>query len=158
MSKILFSTILIFLFICCEESITNSNEFQSNIEIREDLSASEFKEAIIGMWGNQLIIQDKANIEELDLSRSGTARIIIVENNVRKVLIGEYFVTFMRPPELGSVTLAEITIKNSKETIVLSRVNFGFLNIVSSEEHLLIIEREPYGVMKKREFEPWDLF
>ena len=157
MPKLFYSLILSVLLFSCEGSITSSIEYDSNVEIREDLSASEFKEAIIGKWENHFIHsvhQDKANIEKLDLSRSETARIIIVENNVRKVLRGEYFVAFMKPPDLGSVTLAEITIKNSVESIVLSRVNFGFLNLVSSEEHLLIIEREPYGVMKKRELEP----
>ncbi len=150
MSKIHFSICLIFVFIGCEGSITSSIEYYSNVEIRENLLAFEFKEAIIGRWENQLIIQDKANIEKLDLSRSGKARIIIVENNARKVLIGEYFVTFRQPPDIGSVTLAEITIKNSAESIVLSHVNFGLHNMVGgSDENFLRIDSEPYGVMKK---------
>ena len=155
MPKLFYSLILSVLLFNCEGSITSSIEYDSNVEIRENLSAFEFKEAIIGRWNNQLILQDKENIEKLDLSRSETARIIIVENNVRKVLSGEYFVTFMRPPDLGSVTLAEITIKNSVESIVLSHVNFGLHNMVGgSDEIFLRIDSEPYGVMKKRELEP----
>jgi len=119
------------------------------IELREGLSASEFKEAIIGKWQSVYEIPGKQNIEYLELTRQGNAKIIIKSDGNKKEYKGGYSITFLRPPTEGMVTLAELTIKTSKENITLSWVNFGHHNAFPVEVFFLMIDKEPYGVLQR---------
>lgn len=144
--------IYIFLIILgCNGVITDStDEYQSNIALRDDLTESEFKEAIIGHWKNQFEISGKQNVETLDISSKGTARVVIIKNNIQNRYSGKYTVNFLRSCEENTVTLAEIVISIHDENLVLSRVNFGSHNALGSgDEYFLRIDNEPFGVMKK---------
>ncbi len=136
---------LIFSFSC--DKIPNQI---NQIEYRENLSGSEFKEAIIGKWESVYKMQGKENVEYLELTRQGIAKIIIEKDGITIWYFGSYYVDFLRPPTDYMVTFAELTIKTSKGNIILSRVNFGLHNGVPFDELLLRIDKEPYGVLKKR--------
>ena len=105
--------ILIFILLlgCNGTSIDCLEEYQSNIVIREDLTESEFKKAIIGHWENQFEVSGKINVETLDISRKGTAKVVISKNSSKDQYSGDYIVNLIRPYEEGTVTLAEIIIK-----------------------------------------------
>lgn len=143
-----FEFILIMLIFClgCHKTPTQVDQ----IELREGLSASEFKEAIIGKWQSVYEKPGKENVLYLELSRKGSAKIIIKKDSDKKEYEGNYSIDFLRPPSIGMVTLAELTIKTSKENIILSRVNFGLHNAFPVEAGFLLrIDNEPYGVLKK---------
>ncbi len=142
-----FEFVLIMLILClnCHRTPTQVDQ----IELREDFSESEFKEAIIGKWESVFEIPGKQNIGYLELTRQGNAKIIIKQDGNKKEHKGSYSLTFLRPPMEGNVTLAELTIITSKESIILSRVNFGIHNAFPAEVFFLRIDKEPYGVLQR---------
>ncbi len=142
------NVILFILIFClgCNKTTTETNWS----DYRSDLSASDFKEAIIGKWKSVFEAPPgKENIEYLELSRTGKAKIVIKKNGDRKTIAGDYSINFPRPPVKGSVTLAELIIEKSNGNIILSRVSFGLHNGVSATDILLKIDKEPYGTLKK---------
>ena len=146
MNRFEFTLIMLIFCLCCHKTPTQIDQ----IELREDLSESEFKKAIIGKRQSVYEIPGKQNVEYLELTRHGNAKIIIKQDGDKKEYKGSYSITFLRPPTEGMVTLAEFTIKTSKENIILSRVNFGLHNAFPVEAGFLLrIDNEPYGVLKK---------
>lgn len=135
--------ILIFSLDCCRTP-TEVNQ----TELREGLSESEFRAAILGKWESVFEHPGKQNVAYLELTCQGKAKITITHDGNKKEYKGGYSITFLRPPTEGMVTLAELTIKTSNENIILSRVNFGLHNAVPFDEYLLRIEKEPYGVLR----------
>jgi hypothetical protein len=142
-----FEFILVMFIVClgCHKTPTQVDQ----IKLREGLSASEFKEAIIGKWKSVYEIPEKQNIEYLELGRKGNAKIIIKQDGNKKEYKGSYSIVFLRPPTVGMITFAELTIKTAKESIILSRVYFGIHNAVPIEGCLLRNDNEPYGVLQK---------
>lgn len=124
----------------------------SEIELREDLTEEEFRQAILGEWQSVYEIEGAGNVTYLNLGRENDIDITICKNSVEKKFSGEYSLSFMRTPVLGTVTLAEIDIQASDTLIVLSRINFGLHNAVPIREVLFLrIDDAPYGVLDRFE-------
>jgi hypothetical protein len=85
----------------------------------------------------------------LRLNRIGKAKIIIEKDNVSNEYNGNYSVDFIRPPAVGNITLAEITISISNDLFVLSPVCFGLHNGLPIDFGLILrIDSPPYGTLK----------
>ena len=147
-----FIFILIVLIFCfsCNKTPNDSQEFQSQIKLKDDLSETEFKKAIVGKWESVFEAQGKKSIEYLELNQEGDAKIIIKIDGNKKEYDGNYSITYLRTPAEGMVTLAELTIKTDKESIILSRMNFGLHNAFPTNSgYFLRNDEEPFGVLKK---------
>ena len=105
--------VLIFSF-GCDKSPNQIDQ----IEYREDLSESEFKEAIIGKWESVYETPGKANVDYLELTNYNNAKIIIKQDSSKKEYNGSYSIIFLRSPSEDMVTLAELTLKTSEENII----------------------------------------
>jgi hypothetical protein len=137
---ILFTSIL---FSSCHDTPTEITQ----TELREDLSKSEFKEAIIGKWKSIFETPEKATVERIELDSQQNAIVVIKHNENSDEYKGTYQLTFFRPPEKGNVTLAEITIEAPERTISL---NFGLHSALPVDSgYLLRIDEEPFGVLQK---------
>lgn len=106
MNRFEFILIILIFFLSCHKTPTQVDQ----IELREGLSEFEFKEAIIGKWKSVHEIPGKQNIEYLELTSQGNAKIIIKQDGNKKEYKGSYSLAFLRPPTEGMVTLAELTI------------------------------------------------
>lgn len=151
--KISFNLTFIFISIlgCNESVIEGPEEYKSNIELRENLSESEFKEALIGYWENQFEHQGKKNVEILDINSNDSAKIIITLDNMQNEYSGVYSIDLLRPYEEGKITLAKLTLKTDNDVLILINLNFGLHNAFSvNEGYFLRIDDEPYGVMKRK--------
>ena len=121
----------------------------SQIELREDLSATDFKKALIGKWTSVFTYQSRPNVQQAEFRTDGTAAVVIIHNGKKEELSGTFKVDFEREPNPGMVTFARITISGEKP-IELKRVNFGLHNGVHwNLGPLLRIDTEPRGVLKK---------
>jgi len=123
----------------------------ATVELKSNLSASDFKSAVVGRWKSVFTYKDKRNIQSLEFRSDGIAHLIVTQTNKSQQYSGPYTITFEREPDEGAVTFATITIKaNGSDPITLSRVNFGLHNGVHTNQGLLLrIDREPHGVLKK---------
>ena len=141
---------LLFLSLGCDKTPNDNQAQQNQIELREDFSASEFKEAIVGKWHSVWERPGEEYVKYLELHQQGEAKIIISKDIDSKLSEGNYSINFLRPPATGNVTFAEITIATSNDTIILSRVNFGYHSAFPMEGDLLLrIDEAPYGVLKR---------
>ena len=122
-----------------------------SIKLREDVSASEFKSAIVGKWQSVFTYKNKRNIQTLEFTHDGTATLVVAHADKWQRYSGPYTIIFEREPDAGTVTFATITIKpTGSDPIVLSRVNFGLHNGVHTDQGLLLrIDREPHGALKR---------
>lgn len=145
LKKICYVLVMLIFFLGCHKTPNAVDQ----IELREDLSESEFKTALIGKWQSVYEHPGKQNVAYLEIERWGGVKVIIKRDGNPTEYEGTYRLSLLRPPLEGNVTLAELTISASKETILLSRVNFGLHNAFSAEEYFLRIDQEPYGVLKK---------
>ncbi len=77
-----FELILVMLIVClgCHKTPTRIDQIEL---LKEDLSESEFKEAIFGKWKSVYEKQGKENVESLELNRNGEAKIIIKKNSIK---------------------------------------------------------------------------
>lgn len=115
------------------------------------LSASEFKDAIIGIWKSVYIHKGSENVERLEVFPFGIARVFI-NDGLRVEVTGKYEIDFLRPPAEGNITIAEMTITSDNDQIVLSRMSFGYHNAVPMTVGILLrIDKSPYGVLAKIE-------
>ncbi|MFA9391505.1 MAG: hypothetical protein ACERKD_16970 [Prolixibacteraceae bacterium] len=158
MEKLLIFSALFYLITysgCKIESVPDTileEELQDTIwpELKENFSDSEFKEAIIGKWQSIFEHEGQENVIYLELSNQNKAKITIEKESKQNKYEGDYKVSYLRPPDEGMVTLAEITILTSNDTLVLSRVNFGLHNYFPAERGpFLRIDQSPYGVMER---------
>jgi hypothetical protein len=116
--------------------------------LRDDLSASEFKNALIGKWQSVFELEGWENVTYLKLDNQGKAGIILEKDGVSQEYSGDYTVDFIYEPMPENVTLAEITISGPEKEIVLSRVNFGLHNAFRYGIFLRI-EKPPLGVLER---------
>ena len=140
--------VILFILIFC----LGCNKTPTQIDwsdYRGYLSASDFKKAIIGKWKSVFEAPGKENIEYLELSRTGKAKIVIKKNGDRITIAGDYSINFPRPPEEGIYTFAELIIEKSNGNIILSRVYFGSHDGVSATDILLRNNGEPHLALKK---------
>ena len=136
-------------FLSCNKESTSN--FQA-IELRDNLSSTEFTNAIIGEWQSVFENEAHENVIYLKLDKQGKAKITIVKDGAETEYSGDYTVGFMREPSEGSVTLANINISTSGNEIVLSRVNFGLHNAFPADSGLYLrIDEPPYGVLQRIE-------
>lgn len=121
------------------------------IGVSEDLSAPDFRTALVGRWTSAYTYKGKRNIQALELGSRGNASLVIAHDGKLERYSGPYAVSFDREPRAGAVTLATITIKpDESKPIALPRVSFGLHNGVHYKEGLLLrIDVEPCGVLKR---------
>ena len=122
------------------------------IELKSDLLAPDFKNALVGKWTSVFSYKSKRNIAKLEFKHDGTASLSVIRGNDRKQYSGPYSVVFDRTPRSGFVTFATITINPEKENpLVLSRVHLGLHNGVDWRiGPLLRIDKEPRGVLRRQ--------
>jgi len=141
-----FHSIIILLLI-----ITVSGCFKAptEIEIKDDLSESDFKKALIGKWESVYQREGHENVERLEVFPFGIANVII-NNGLKVKVTGKYEIYFLRPPAEGNVTIAEMTITSDNTQIKLSRMKFGYHNGVHMSLGILLrIDESPYGALTK---------
>lgn len=145
---IIFSVICISLNYSCG----NDSPEETEIELRDDLTEEEFKQAILGEWQSVFELEGAENVVYLNLGQGNEVDITLWKNSVEKEFSGEYSLSFMRTPVLGVVTLAEMDIQAFDTLIVLSRINFGLHNALPSSERLFLrIDDAPYGLLSRIE-------
>lgn len=138
--------IALIIFLGCEKNPTQN--YWSHY--RGYLSASDFKKTIIGTWISVWEHRGKENVEYLELNRKGNATIMIGKDGNRNNYRGRYRIDFPSPPREDLATLAELTIMTSQGNILLSRVHFGYHNMVGTDNvPFLRIDKEPFGVLRK---------
>ena len=145
---IIFS-VFISLIGCDKESDTDARTESEIIELKENFSADEFKEALIGKWQSVFENDGKENVIYLELNDKNEAKITLDKDNVSNDYQGDYVVDFIRQPMEGYVTLGEITISTQNKIIKLSRVNFGLHNALPVDSMYLRIDESPYGVLDR---------
>ena len=158
MKKIIrtFFVLNIVLCFCCNKESDKNNEASDNkneaIELRDNFSETEFKNALIGEWRSVFELAGKENVIYLKFDNQGKARIIIEKDSVEKEYSGDYTVDFLREPAEEMMTIARIIISSSDKEIVLSWVNFGLHNAFPADYGLFLrIEKPPYGVLERIE-------
>lgn len=121
----------------------------SGPELRSNLSAGEFTEAIVGDWVSAWSRPSHRHVEELGIRSDGTARVTIVGDSGRQEASGPFELVFERPTDPGMITFAEIVITPADgPPIKLSRVNFGWHNALpygSGSGPFLRIDGDPVG-------------
>jgi len=124
----------------------------STIELKEDLSASDFNAAIVGKWRSMFTYKNKRNVQNLEFTSDGAASILIRQDDKTTSRSGPYTVELELRQTSGTVKSATITIRPKHSLqIVLSRVHFGLHNGVNIKEGpLLRIDGEPRGVLKRK--------
>lgn len=141
----IFAVLITSLF--CNKEPTSGDP---NIELRSDFSEFEFNQALIGEWESVYDVPSAENVQYLKLTEQGKATLILKKENTETEYKGNYTTDFLRPPTEGMVTFAELTISTSTDTIILSRLNFGYNNAFPIESGLYLrIERSPYGTLKR---------
>jgi hypothetical protein len=119
------------------------------VELRENLSAVEFKSALLGRWVSVFEYPSKRDIKGLEFKAEGVADLTIVHDGENQQYSGTYTVEFDRAPDPHKVTFAQIKISGDNP-IALRRVNFGLHNGMPLNEGLLLrIDAEPHGVLKR---------
>ncbi len=123
----------------------------SAIQLQHDLSASDFKAALIGKWESAFTYKSKPNVQDVEFKPDGTATLVLQHNGETKHCSGHYAVSFEKEPEPRSTTFATITVKQpDSDSIILSRVNFDLHSGVYIKHGLLLrIDREPYGALRR---------
>jgi hypothetical protein len=153
-TKFIFLLLAILFNMSCKNTPnqTNSPEAFAPIELREDLSESEFKKAIIGQWQSVFEKPGVENVKYLEISENGRVKLIIRQDEVEKNYEGTCQVNFMRPSMEQMVTLAEFMITTPDTNMRLSRINFGLHNALpAGEGPFLRIDEAPFGVLKRVE-------
>lgn len=141
---------LLIILVFCFSCIKKPNDFSdviTEVEIRPDLSALEFKIAIIGKWKSVYTVKGKENVEYLEIDRKGKAAIEITKDSNSKTVVGDYNIKFIRTPEEGWGTEAKLTIKSAKENVILYHTNF--YGHPFSLGIMLRNDSEPFAVLRK---------
>ena len=123
------------------------------IELKNDLSAADFKLALVGKWKSVFTAdKDNPNVQSLEFNSDGKTDIVIAKADKTEQYSGTYTISFDREPGARAVTMATITIRtNGSNPIILSRVNFGLHNGIPQQEGIVLrIDNEPYGVLKRQ--------
>jgi hypothetical protein len=145
--------IILFVFIsligCNKESDSDARTESKIIDLKENFSADEFKEAIIGKWQSVFEHAGKENVIYLELNDKNEAKITLKKDNASNNYQGDYIVDFSRQPMEDYLTLGEITISTQNKIIKLSRVNFGLHSAVHGDSMYLRIDESPYGVLDR---------
>jgi len=144
-------SVLISLIGCDKESDSDADKKTDTkiIELKEDFTSDEFKEAITGKWHSVFVFPGYENVINLELNTVGEAKITLSKDNVSNDYQGDYTVDFTRQPMKGNVTFGDITISTQNKIIKLSRVNFGVHNAMPSDSMYLRIDESPYGVLDR---------
>ena len=149
LKKSKFITIILLILFSCSKSPNNPPSEIDWSNYRGYLSASDFKEAIIGKWRSVYQKEGYENIKYLEINSYEDAKIII-KNGARVEVEGKYKIHFLRPPTKEMVTFAEMTIKSDNVEIKLSQMNFGYHNALPFElGPFLRVDKSPYGVLTK---------
>lgn len=120
------------------------------MELKDNFSEQEFKNALVGVWQSAFEVAGQKNIKCLQINRDGKAKATISNQGETELYEGNYTVSFLRPPSAGEITLAKITIKAASGNLILSFVEFGLHNgLPMSQELVLRINESPFGTMKR---------
>ena len=139
---------LLFFIACNKETIVQ--ELVANpIELRDNFTEAEFKQAIIGEWQSVYQLSEQENVLYLTLTDKNNATITISKEGNEKTYSGTYSVSFLRAPSSEEMTLGQITIKTTSSDIVLTRVNFSLHSAVRGGPFLKI-DVSPYGVLERK--------
>ncbi len=120
-------------------------------ELRDNLSEAEFRDALIGTWFSVWERPDVWNVTDLNILRNGIAFITMQKDGEEKKSVGRYQILFLQPPQKDKTTYADFILKTERGNIRLHKLYSGLHNgVLIDDEPFLRIEREPYGVLKKR--------
>lgn len=139
----------ILFFLACNKERLAQVPKADLIELRDNFTEAEFKQAIIGEWQSVYEHTGEENVLFLALTDKNNAKVIISKEGSEKTYSGNYSVSFLRPPSSEEITLGEITIKTTSSDIVLSRVSFSFHSAVRGGPFLRI-GVTPYGVLERK--------
>ncbi|HAH23734.1 MAG TPA: hypothetical protein DCL77_08250 [Prolixibacteraceae bacterium] len=132
------------------ETIRQKELIDPIMELKDNFSELEFKEAIVGVWRSVFELEGERNIECLELNGQGKAKVTIVKQGVKEVFEGSYNVSFLRPVTDFEITFGEITITGENGNLVLSRINFGLHSgTLVFRGMVLRIDTSPYGTMNR---------
>ncbi len=138
----------LFFVACSKETIVQVPKADP-IELRDNFTEVEFKQAIIGEWQSVFQTTGQENVLYLALTDKNNATITISKEGSEKTYSGTYTVSFLRPPSPEEMTLAQITLKITSSDIVLSRVSFDLHSAVRGGPFLRI-GVVPYGVLDRK--------
>lgn len=136
-------------FIACNKETIVQEPVVDPIELRDNFTEAEFKQAIIGEWQSVYQMTGQENVLYLALTDKNNATVTISKEGSEKTYSGTYSVSFLRPPSSEEVTLGYITIKTTSSDIVLSRVHFSIHSAVRGGPFLKI-DVAPYGVLDRK--------
>jgi uncharacterized membrane protein len=136
-------------FIACDKETIVKEPVVNPIELRNNFSEAEFKQAIIGEWKSVFENTGEENVISLSLTDKNNATITISKEGSEKTYNGTYSVSFLSPSSPERITFGEITIKTTSTDIVLSRVNFGLHSAVRGGPFLRI-DVAPHGVLERK--------
>ena len=139
----------ILFFIACNKETEVKESVVDPMELRDNFTEAEFKQAIIGEWQSVYEHTGEENVIFLALTDKKNATITISKESSEKTYSGTYTVSFLRPPSSEELTLAQITLKTTLSDIVLSRVNFSIHSAVRGGPFLRI-DVAPYGVLDRK--------
>ena len=156
MKSLILSIILIVISECSSHEaptmpVETQTPSKSGIELKSNFTTSDFRSAVIGKWKSVFTYESRQNIQNIELTSDGHAKVVIVQGNKSQSYSGPYVISFDRKPNTESVTFATITIFQDKSNpIILSRVNFGLHNGINIKEGIVLrIDKTPYGVLQK---------
>ena len=136
-------------FIACNKETIVQEPVANPIELRDNFTEAEFKQAIIGEWQSVYQLTEQENVLCLTLTDKNNATIILSKEGNEKTYSGTYNVSFLRPPSSEEMTLGQITIKTTSSDIALKRVNFSLHSAVRGGPFLRI-DVSPYGVLERK--------
>ncbi len=116
------------------------------------LSDRQFRWAVIGKWTSAWAVPGRQNIEYLELSWLGRAKVVIDDSGKKSVYAGPYHIIYTRPPHPSSVTIADVVIEGRTAPnggLRLPGVHFDMTNVIGSGRMFLRTRREPFGTLTR---------